>query len=68
MQVRIGEECVLTELNQLLTSTGRVTLDIEDPSVRSRSPYIADEETDVLWNSVMLEYLDGLSDASGMPC
>ena len=25
-------------------------------------------ETDVLWNRVVLEDLDGLSDASGMPC
>ena len=34
---------------------------------RSFGPNIADEETDVLWNSVVLEDLDGLSDASGMP-
>ena len=40
---------------------GMWTLDIEDPSVWSRG------SPNVLWNSVVLEDFDGLSDASGVP-
>ena len=69
-----GEECVLTELNQL-TSTGRVVDFVGCRRSLSLgwvvdfgSPNIGDVETDILWNSVVLEDLDVVSDMSGMPC